>query len=501
MVNIPNIPIPNAPTIPSIPSLPKLPALGGGVDPTAAFADFQNKLAESGQDATLLDIKAKLQEKAGDIGNTDFAGLSPADLASKLDEASAAIEGSISSMLDKAKQLEIPKISLQEEMGKILTGVSADVSGLTSKLASAKFPPGLEIPDVGKIAADVGAALPTPDLGGLNAGLAGLADKAAGLLKGNTPSLPFGGGMSLDIGIGAPSGFDPAKLIPNIKLEERKIFDEDGAEIGTEIVATLEGKPATAPVIDEADESAIPDYIPTDPVPVTKNPFLKLEAALVGAGRQAFSKFKLPVTTKVEFDPATGENIVFEASVDESGAETFTASGFDTPEAFEQKFNEGRKAALAKVKEASGAARQLLAEGTNAMQETFKALGSIVGSPPKPEAPEGIISDAKKKIIRDPVTGIVINTSQMEAISGQLAAKTKQIDASVGSFFNRLGHPLTEDQKLGNFPADITSDGVFSDEEEDPFKDAPETTPEEFNKKMKALELPIRFTGGGFGTK
>ena len=89
----------------------------------------------------------------------------------------------------------------------------------------------------------------------------------------------------------------------------------------------------------------------------------------------------------------------------------------------------------------------------------------------------------------------------MEAISGQLAAKTKQIDASVGSFFNRLGHPLTEDQKLGNFPADITSDGVFSDEEEDPFKDAPETTPEEFNKKMKALELPIRFTGGGFGTK
>ena len=133
MVNIPNIPIPNAPTIPSIPSLPKLPALGGGVDPTAAFADFQNKLAESGQDATLLDIKAKLQEKAGDIGNTDFAGLSPADLASKLDEASAAIEGSMSSMLDKAKQLEILKISLQEEMGKLRKGVSADVSGLTSK--------------------------------------------------------------------------------------------------------------------------------------------------------------------------------------------------------------------------------------------------------------------------------------------------------------------------------------------------------------------------------
>ena len=192
-------------------------------------------------------------------------------------------------------------------------------------------------------------------------------------------------------------------------------------------------------------------------------------------------------------------------ALDESGAETFTASGFDTPEAFEQKFNEGRKAALAKVKEASGAARQFLAEGTNAMQETFKVLGSIVQNPPKPEAPAGIITDAKKKTIKDPVTGIVINTSQMEAISGQLAGKTKQINASVDSFFNRLGHPLTEDQKLGNFPAGSSSDGVFSDgddsEADDPFKDAPETTPEEFNKNMKSLGLPIRFTGGGFGTK
>ena len=153
------------------------------------------------------------------------------------------------------------------------------------------------------------------------------------------------------------------------------------------------------------------------------------------------------------------------------------------------------------MKEASGAARQFLAEGTNAMQETFKVLGSIVQNPPKPEAPAGIITDAKKKTIKDPVTGIVINTSQMEAISGQLAGKTKQIDASVGSFFNRLGHPLTEDQKLGNFPADSSLDGEFSDEEDNPFKDAPETTPEEFNKNMKSLGLPIRFTGGGFGTK
>ena len=189
----------------------------------------------------------------------------------------------------------------------------------------------------------------------------------------------------------------------------------------------------------------------------------------------------------------------------EDGSETFTASGFDTPEAFEQKFNEGRKAALAKVKEASGAARQFLAEGTNAMQETFKVLGSIVQNPPKPEAPAGIITDAKKKTIKDPVTGIVINTSQMEAISGQLAGKTKQINASVDSFFNRLGHPLTEDQKLGNFPAGSSSDGVFSDgddsEADDPFKDAPETTPEEFNKNMKSIGLPIRFTGGGFGIK
>ena len=217
--------------------------------------------------------------------------------------------------------------------------------------------------------------------------------------------------------------------------------------------------------------------------------------------KQVFSKFKLPITTKVEFDEATGENIVFEASVDEDGSETFTASGFDTPEAFEQKFNEGRKAALAKVKEASGAARQFLAEGTNAMQETFKVLGSIVQDPPKPEAPAGIIPDAKKKTIKDPVTGIVINTSQMEAISGQLAAKTKQLDASIGSFFNRLGHPLTEDQKLGNFPAGDSIDGELADDGGDPFRDAPETTPEEFNKNMKALGVPIRFTGSGFGIK
>ena len=33
--------------------------------------------------------------------------------------------------------------------------------------------------------------------------------KAAGLLKGKVPSLPFGGGGELDIGVGAPSGFDP----------------------------------------------------------------------------------------------------------------------------------------------------------------------------------------------------------------------------------------------------------------------------------------------------
>lgn len=498
MVDIPDIPnIPNTPTIPSIPSLPKVPGLGGGPDPAAAFADFQTKLAESGQDATLLDIKAKLQEKAGDIGNTSFADLSPADLATKLDGAASAIEGSVSGMLEKAKKLEIPKISLQEEMGKILTGVSTDVAGLTSKLSGAKFPPGVEIPDVGKIAADVGAALPTPSIGGLDAGIAGLADKALGALKGKVPSLPFGGGEELDIGIGAPSGFDPGKMIPNFKLEERKIFDEDGAEIGVETIATLEGKPATAPVVDEADESAIPDYIPTDPVPVTKNPFLKLTGALIGTGRQVFSKFQLPVSTEVKFDEATGENVVFETveDADSDSGPALAASGFTTMEEFNAAHEKGRKAALAKMKEASGAGRQLLADGTNAMQDVFKTLGSIVKAPPAPEAPAG----ESRKIVKDPVTGLSINSSQMEALEKDLAGKTKALNAPIEAFFSRLGHPLTEGQKLGSFPAGDDPTSEFSGDEPEggpAFEDQPETTPEEFNANMKKFGLPIRFNAG-----
>lgn len=484
----------NLPTKLSVPSLPKLPALGGGKDPSAAFADFQKKLAESGQDETLLEIKKKLEEKAADIGSTDFSSQTPSALATKLDEAGSAIESTVNSMLEKAKKQEVKKISLQEEMGKILTGLSTDVKGLTDKLAKAKFPPGIQRPDVGKISADVGAAQATPNIKGLDAGLTGLANKAAGLLNGKTPSLPFGSGPKLDIGKGAPSGFDPAKLIPNIKLEERPVYDEWGQEVGTEIIATLEGKPATAPVIDELDETAVPNYIPKDPVPITKNPFLKLEAALIGTGRQVFSKFKLPVTTKVEFDPSTGENIVFESSEDEHGNETFTASGFDSEEAFEQKFQEGRKAALAKLKEASGATRQLLSEGTNAMQDIFSTFSKIVQKPPKPSPPSTTV---KKQTIKDPVTGIVINTSQLEAIEGELAAKTKQLDASVSSFFDRLGHPLTENQKLGKFPAGKKVDGDLSSGG-DSSEDVPETSPEEFNKSMKSLGLPIRFTDGGF---
>jgi len=496
----------------------------------AAAAAYNKALAESGQDPTLLDIKAKLQEKAEAIGDTDFANTSVSDLATAMDGAATAIESSVSGMLEKAKGLEIPKISLQAEMGKLLSGVSLDgAAGLSSLMDKAKFPPGIEKPDIGALTSKIGAGFSIPSLSG------GGLDAAISKITGGKNPLS---GLS-PAGLGGAAPFDPAKMIPNLKFEERKTFDEDGNENGVEIIATLEGVTATAPVVDEGDESAIPLYIPPKPAPVLKNPFAAMSGLLAAVGKQPLSTFKGAVTTKVVTDESTGENVVMEAAentdhpsflpgddsgggelipgvskgpfgtflgfIEEEDPETgeitrepnwsgtpeqqaaigsFVASGFKDMGVFNQTFSEGRAAATGKLKEATGLLREILPEATNATQQVFKAIGTANKPPPK------VPADAKpivtKKTITDPVTGIVINNSQM----AQAEASFKNVAGKVSGFFDRLGFPAASKDIL-RVPASTNITDFGGKKSATEGEEIPEQTPEEFNANMKKLGLPI----------
>ena len=496
----------------------------------AAKAAFDQALEESGQDPTLLAIKQKQEAAAATIGGLDLAAVSPADATATFDSVGKDVKGGLDSMLEKAKGLSIPKVSLQSEMGGILSGASpSGAAGLADLMSKAKFPPGIEKPDIGALTAKVGAGFSVPSLGG------GGLDAAISKLKGGQN--PLSGLSPKGLGGGAP--FDPAKMIPNLKFETRKIFDEDGAEIGTEVIATLEGVPATAPVIDEGDESAIPLYIPPKPAPVLKNPFAALSGLLAAVGKQPLSTFKGAVSTKVVTDEATGENVIMEAAEntdhpsflpgdDSTGSElipgvtkgpfgtflgfiesedpesgeitrepnwsgtpeqqaaigSFVASGFKDMSVFNQSFTDGRAAATSKLKEATGLLREILPEATNATQQAFQAIGTANKPPPK------VPADAKpivtKKTITDPVTGIVINTSQMNAAE----TKFKNVAGKVSGFFDRLGLPASSGKILRE-PAssNITNFGGRKSATEGEI--IPEQTPEEFNANMKKFGLPI----------
>ena len=242
------------PPIPKLPSIPKLP-----------LAEFNSALSASGVDSAILDIQSTMAAKAAEIGALDIATLSPAELEAKFGEVQEAVGGAMSGMLAKAEGLKPELKSLQSMMGEVMAGLSPP-GGLDALISSAGVP---SIPSVGDLAGTLGASLELPSLSGMDAaidtlgkaknaaggaigGIAGSIESALGDLSSAAsdalggvsisgalsavPKLEVGGGFQVpglgEIGLGIPSGFDPAKDIPNFAFKTKPIFDKLGKQIG-----------------------------------------------------------------------------------------------------------------------------------------------------------------------------------------------------------------------------------------------------------------------------
>ena len=268
------------PPIPKLPSIPKLP-----------LAEFNSALSTSGVDSAIQDIQSTMAAKAAEIGALDIATLSPAELEAKFGEVQEAVGGAMSGMLAKAEGLKPELKSLQGMMGEVMAGLSPP-GGLDALISSAGVP---SIPSVGDLAGTLGASLELPSLSGMDAaidtlgkaknaaggaigGIAGSIESALGDLTSAVsgpgltvpsslpsvsgalsalPKLEVGGGFQVpglgEIGLGIPSGFNPAKDIPNFQFKVEEIFNELGVQIGEKVEAIKLGAPAVEPVADDVD--------------------------------------------------------------------------------------------------------------------------------------------------------------------------------------------------------------------------------------------------------
>jgi hypothetical protein len=319
-------------------------------------------------------------------------------------------------MLDAA-ELALPKlVSLQEEMGKILSGGSS--GGLSGLLGKAS---GVKLPSIESIGADVTSAL------------------------------------------GSPTGFDPGSAIPNIKFKTEPTFDEDGEVNGEQLVAIKFGIPAISPVVD-ALEDAVPDPVVLKPVAATlKNLFLADTGMLATLRRSLPTVFDGPVTTEVVADPATGENIVYETQVDDDGEPVMVPSGFATQAEFEASYKQGREAAVGHMQKVLGTLPTFVGENTSTFQNLAGSLSKIVTSAALPTKAPG------KPINRgiDPVTGVpvdqanLLNSVMNMAAAAQKAkpgidAELKKLDKKTTAFFDRLGAPLPPGSEPASFNEEDT---------------------------------------------
>ena len=336
-------------------------------------------------------------------------------------------------------------------MGKVLSGSVPpnSLQGLLDTVAN-----DVAIPSIESLQSSIGSAIQAPQLTGLEA----LANEIQGTIQGSEWTDASGAlrrRFTQATEAASATAFDPGTLIPNFKFSTEPTFDEDGVQNGERVVAFKFGNAAVQSVKDALSE-VIPEPYEVEAMAATiKNELLEDKGVSIATLGPVINKFKERLATEVKFDPSTGENFVFQKTIDEDGAEILIPFGFASKTDWEESFKQGRAAAQGVMQINAGALKKFIGENTEVAQDTFKRLSEIsIDIPTSENISEGAINE----FARDPTTGLAVNfdnilnafgptiESAKKAAPG-VEANLKVLDSNFKNFFTQLGKELPPGQK------------------------------------------------------
>ena len=415
------------------------------------ITQFTTALQNSGIDTKLISITEQVATELSTILDTDIAASTPSSLKSILQASTDAIADVTNTLHEATEALKPDLTSLQEEMGKVLSGSVPpnSLQGLLDSVAN-----DIAIPSIESLQDSLGSAINAPQLTGLEA----FANEIQGTVAGSEWTDPTGAlrrRFTETTEAASATAFDPGTLIPNFKFSTEPTFDEDGVQNGERLVAFKFGNAAVQPIKDALSE-VIPEPYEVEAMAATiKNELLEDKGVSIATLGPVINKFKERLATEVKFDPSTGENFVFQKTIDEDGAEILIPFGFASKEDWEESFKQGRAAAQGMMQVNAGALKKFIGENTEVAQDTFKRLSEIdITIPTSENISEGAINEFAK----DPTTGLAVNfdnimnafgptiESAKKAAPG-VEANLKELDSNFKNFFTQLGKELPPGQK------------------------------------------------------
>ncbi len=415
------------------------------------ITQFTTALQNSGIDTKLISITEQVATELSTILDTDIAASTPSSLKSILQASTDAIADVTNTLHEATEALKPDLTSLQEEMGKVLSGSVPpnSLQGLLDSVAN-----DIAIPSIESLQDSLGSAINAPQLTGLEA----FANEIQGTVAGSQWTDPSGAlrrRFTETTEAASATAFDPGTLIPNFKFKTEPTFDEDGVQNGERLVAFKFGNAAVQPIKDALSE-VIPEPYEVEAMAATiKNELLEDKGVSIATLGPVINKFKERLATEVKFDPSTGENFVFQKTIDEDGAEILIPFGFASKEDWEESFKQGRAAAQGMMQVNAGALKKFIGENTEVAQDTFKRLSEIdITIPTSENISEGAINEFAK----DPTTGLAVNfdnimnafgptiESAKKAAPG-VEANLKELDSNFKNFFTQLGKELPPGQK------------------------------------------------------
>lgn len=413
--------------------------------------EFTTALQNSGIDNKLIAITDQVATELSTILSTDIAASTPSSLKSILQASTDAIADVTNTLHEATESLKPDLTSLQEEMGKVLSGSvpPSSLQGLLDTVAN-----DVAIPSIESLQSSIGSAINAPQLTGLDA----IANEVQGIVSGSTWTDATGAMRSRlteTVEAASATAFDPGTLIPNFKFKTEPTFDEDGEQNGERVVAFKFGN-ASVQAVKDALSEVIPEPYEVETMAATvKNQLLEDKGVSIATLGTVINKFKERLATEVKFDPSTGENFVFQKTLDEDGAEIIIPFGFASKADWEDSFKQGRAAAQGMMQINAGALKKFIGENTEVAQDTFKRLSEIsIDIPVADQLSEGAIN----KFERDPITNLAVPLDNLLNAFGPtiesakkaapgVEANLKVLDSNFKNFFTQLGKELPPGQK------------------------------------------------------
>ena len=413
--------------------------------------EFKTALQNSGIDTKLVSITDQVATELSTILDTDIAASTPSSLKAILQSSTDAIADVTNTLHEATEALKPDLKSLQEEMGNVLSG-TVPPSSLQDLLGSVAND--VAIPSIESLQETIGSAINAPQVTGLDA----FANEVLGSIPGSEFTDATGAlrrRLTEATEAVSATAFDPGTLIPNFKFATEPTFDEDGIQNGEREVAFKFGNAAVQSVKDALSEIVPEPYEVEQMAATIKNELLEDKGVSIATLGPVINKFKERLATEVKFDPSTGENFVFQKTLDEAGAEILIPFGFPSKEDWEESFKQGRAAAQGVMQVNAGALKKFIGENTSVAQDTFKRLSEISIDIP---VAENISEGAINEFVKDPTTGLAVNLdnilnafgptieSAKKAAPG-VEANLKVLDDNFKTFFTQLGKELPPGQK------------------------------------------------------